>query len=100
MAGTRATNISNGSDMHCDAISFEETDMRCVICKAGDTAPGTVTVTLQRGVTVVVIREVPAAVCRNCGEYYLDEAVAGKLYRQGEEAVQRHAEVEILRYAA
>jgi len=78
----------------------EETDMRCVICKAGETAPGTVTVTLERGDTVVIIRDVPAAVCQNCGEYYLDEAVAKKLYRQGEEAVQRRAEVEILRYAA
>lgn len=74
--------------------------MKCVICKAGDTAPGTVTVTLQRGDTVIIIRDVPAAVCRNCGEYYLDEAVTSKLYRQGEEAVQRRAEVEILRYAA
>ncbi len=74
--------------------------MRCVICKAGDTAPGTVTVTLQRGDTVVIVRDVPAEVCRNCGEYYLDEAVASKVYRQGEAAVQRHAEVEILRYAA
>ena len=74
--------------------------MRCVICKEGDTAPGTATVTLQRGDTVVIVRDVPAAVCQNCGEYYLDEAVARKLYRQGEEAVQRRAEVEILRYAA
>ena len=74
--------------------------MKCVICKAGDTAPGTVTVTLQRGDTVIIIRDVPASVCQNCGEYYLDEAVASKLYRQGEEAVQRNAEVEILRYAA
>jgi YgiT-type zinc finger domain-containing protein len=78
----------------------EETNMRCVICKAGETTPGTVTVTLQRGDTVVIIRDVPAAVCRNCGEYYLDEVVSCKLYRQGEEAVLRHAEVEILRYAA
>jgi len=70
--------------------------MRRVICKAGDTAPGTVTVTLQRGDTVVIVRDVPAAVCRNCGEYYLDEAVASKLYRQGEAAVQRHAEVAAL----
>jgi YgiT-type zinc finger domain-containing protein len=54
----------------------EETDMRCVICKAGDTAPGTVTVTLQRGNTVVVIRDVPAAVCRNCGK---------KEHKQGEQ---------------
>jgi YgiT-type zinc finger domain-containing protein len=78
----------------------EETDMRCVICKQGDTASGTVTVTLQRGNTVIIVRDVPAAVCQNCGEYYLDEAVAKKLYQQGEEAVRRHAEVEILRYAA
>lgn len=74
--------------------------MKCVICKSGDTAPGKVTVTLQRGETVVVIRDVPAAICENCGEYYLDDAMASKVYRQGEEAVQRHAEVEILRYAA
>ena len=74
--------------------------MRCVICKAGDTGPGEVTVTLQRGGTVVIIRDVPAAICENCGEYYLDETVAGKVYAQGEEAVRRRAEVEILRYAA
>jgi YgiT-type zinc finger domain-containing protein len=74
--------------------------MRCVICREGDTALGTVTVTLQRGNTVVIVRDVPAAVCQNYGEYYLDEAVANKLYRQGEEAVRRNAEVEILRYAA
>ena len=78
----------------------EETDMKCVICKAGDTAPGTVTVTLSRGDTVIIVRDVPANVCQNCGEYYLDEAVASKVYRQGEEAVQRNAEVEFLRYAA
>ena len=28
--------------------------MRCVICKEGDTAPGRVTVTLQRGNTVII----------------------------------------------
>jgi YgiT-type zinc finger domain-containing protein len=78
----------------------EEADVRCVICREGDTAPGAVTVTLRRGDTVIIVRDVPAAVCQNCGEYYLDEAAANKLYRQGEEAVQRHAEVEILGYAA
>jgi hypothetical protein len=50
--------------------------------------------------TVVIIRDVPAAICEDCGEYYLDEDVATKVYGQGEDAVQRHAEVEILRYAA
>jgi len=74
--------------------------MNCVICKTGDTRPGTVTVTLQRGETTVLIKDVPAEVCRDCGEYYLDDAVARKIYAQAEDAVNRHAEVEILRYAA
>ena len=74
--------------------------MNCVICKTGDTRPGTVTVTLQRGETTVLIKDVPADICRNCGEYYLDDAVARKVYAQAEDAANRHAEVEILRYAA
>ena len=74
--------------------------MNCVICKTGDTRPGTVTVTLQRGETTVMIKDVPADVCRNCGEYYLDDAVARKVYGQAEDAVNRRAEIEILRYAA
>ena len=53
--------------------------MKCVICKQGDTASGQVTVTLQRGETVVIIRDVPAQVCQDCGEYYLDEPVAARV---------------------
>ncbi len=73
--------------------------MKCVICKNGVTAKGKTTVTLNRGESVVVIKDVPARVCGNCGEYYLDDATAGKVYRQADEAVKRHAEVEIFRYA-
>ena len=32
--------------------------MKCVICKEGDTAPGEVTVTLERGKTMVIIKQV------------------------------------------
>ncbi len=74
--------------------------MKCVICKTGDTKPGMATVTLLRGETTVLIKDTPAEVCENCGEYYLDEVVSRKIYAQAEEAVQRRAEVEILRYAA
>jgi YgiT-type zinc finger domain-containing protein len=73
---------------------------KCVICKTGETKPGTVTVTLFGGETTVLIKETPAEVCEDCGEYYLDEVVARKVYTQADEAVQRRAEVEILRYAA
>ncbi|WP_447973695.1 type II toxin-antitoxin system MqsA family antitoxin [Nitrospira sp. Kam-Ns4a] len=74
--------------------------MKCVICRNGETRPGTVTATLHRGETTVLVKGTPAEVCQNCGEYYLDEAVGRKLYAQAEEAARRHAEVEILRYAA
>ena len=50
--------------------------MKCLICKHGDTAPGEVTVTAQRGACTIVIKSVPAEVCGNCGEYYLSEVTA------------------------
>ena len=74
--------------------------MKCVICKTGHTHPGTATVTLQRNNSVVVIRDVPADICEDCGEYYLSEPVAKRIYADADATVQRHVEVEILRYAA
>ncbi|MBU2755207.1 type II toxin-antitoxin system MqsA family antitoxin [Acidithiobacillus sp. CV18-2] len=74
--------------------------MKCVICKHGDTAPGIVTVTLQRDETVIVVKDVPAEVCDQCGEYYLDEATTAKVLALGEDAVRHRAEVEVLRFVA
>ncbi|MBI3757648.1 MAG: type II toxin-antitoxin system MqsA family antitoxin [Deltaproteobacteria bacterium] len=74
--------------------------MKCVICRTGETQFGKATVTLQRDNTTVVIKDVPAEVCQNCGEYYLGDQVARQAYAQAEGAVQRHAEVEIVRFAA
>ena len=74
--------------------------MKCTICKTGHTHPGTTTVTLERDSTVVVIREVPAEICEDCGEYFLSDFVAGRVYANAEEAAHRHVEVEIQRYVA
>ncbi len=74
--------------------------MKCVICKQGERVPGLATVTLQRGETVVIVKGVPADICQECGEYYLEETVARKVYTQAEEALKKHKEVEILQYAA
>ncbi len=40
--------------------------MTCVICQYGETEPGTTTVTLTRGETTVVMRDVPAQICTTC----------------------------------
>ncbi|WP_419638865.1 type II toxin-antitoxin system MqsA family antitoxin, partial [Thiolapillus sp.] len=41
--------------------------MECVICKTGETRPGHVTVTLQREGVTLLIKDVPAEICDNCG---------------------------------
>jgi YgiT-type zinc finger domain-containing protein len=74
--------------------------MKCLTCRQGETRPGTVTVTLTRGETTVIIKDVPAEVCENCGEYYLDESTSERVLAVAEKAVADHAEVEIVRYAA
>jgi YgiT-type zinc finger domain-containing protein len=74
--------------------------MKCVICKQGETAIGRATVTLERGRTTVVIKDVPAEICDNCGEYYLSEEVTERVQKLAQQAVQQGAEIEVLRYAA
>ena len=71
--------------------------MKCVICKNGETHPGTATVTLERKESVIVFKDVPADVCNNCGEYYLDEKTSAQLYIQAEEAVSSGAVFELCR---
>jgi YgiT-type zinc finger domain-containing protein len=73
--------------------------MKCVICKQGETHPGLTTVSLQRDDRTLVIKGVPAEICENCGEYYLTEEIAKRLYQQAEESLQHGAEVEIGRFA-
>ena len=74
--------------------------MKCTICKHGETRPGQVTVTLERNGSTVIFKGVHADVCENCGEYYLSEDVTRILLEQAEAAIQRGAEIEILRFAA
>ena len=74
--------------------------MKCVICKQGEARPGEVTVTLQRGESTIILKNVPAEVCENCGEYYLSEDITEQVLSRAEEAVKSGAEVEILRFAA
>jgi YgiT-type zinc finger domain-containing protein len=74
--------------------------MTCIICKHGETRPGTVTAALQRGETTVILKQVPAEICENCGEYYLSSDVTALVMEKAERAVRSGAEVEILKFAA
>jgi YgiT-type zinc finger domain-containing protein len=77
----------------------EETTMKCVICKQGETRSGTSTVTLERNGTTLVVKGVPAQVCRNCGEEYVDESTTASLLKTAEEVACVGVQVDVRQYA-
>ena len=74
--------------------------MKCVICKHGSIVAETVTVTLNRGKSTIVFKHVPARVCDNCGEEYVDEEISASLLELAEEAVNSGVEIEVREYVA
>ena len=74
--------------------------MKCMICKAGETRPGRATVTLERDGTTLVIKNVPADICANCGEEYVSAETTELLLRTAEEAVKSGVLVSVREYVA
>jgi len=74
--------------------------MICVVCKHGQTQPATVTVTLERDNMTLVVKGVPASVCANCGEEYLDEQITAQLVHLVEEASRSGVQVAVRQYIA
>ena len=74
--------------------------MKCVICKHGSTRKEKVTVTLERGQTTLVFKGVPAEVCDNCGEEYVDEKTTARLLSEANTAAKSGVQVEVRAYAA
>jgi len=74
--------------------------MKCVICKNAETKPGTTTLTLERDGLTYVIKKVPAQVCPNCGEDYVDEKVTSDLLKSAEQMVKVGTQVDIRQYVA
>ncbi len=74
--------------------------MKCVICKQGVTKPGSATVTLTREQLTLVVKGVPAEICENCGEEYVDEATTTRLLETAEDAARAGVEVDVREYVA
>ena len=72
--------------------------MDCVICKNGSTQPGLVTVSLEREGVIIVFKNVPAMVCRNCGDYYLDEQTTNLLLSKAAQSAEKGVEFEIINF--
>jgi YgiT-type zinc finger domain-containing protein len=74
--------------------------MRCVVCRQADVRPGEATVTLERDGLTIVYKRVPARVCPNCGEEYVDEDVTARLLASAEEMARAGALVDVREYVA
>lgn len=56
---------------------------------------GKTTFTVDLGFGVVVVREVPATVCSQCGADWIDDAISEKLEKIVDDARQKHNQVEV-----
>jgi YgiT-type zinc finger domain-containing protein len=74
--------------------------MICPICKCGHTVPGFASVTLERDTMTLLFKRVPAQVCDNCGEEFIDETASANLLDTAEVAARNGVQVELRRYAA
>lgn len=72
--------------------------MKCVVCRHGETADGFATVTIERNSLTFVVKKVPARVCSNCGEEYVDEVIASELFKTASDVAKSGAELDVRHY--
>jgi YgiT-type zinc finger domain-containing protein len=88
-----------------EAIGFDDglpeaNTMKCIVCTQAETNPGMPTVTLERRDATFVFKDVPAQICPNCGEDYLDDVVSGSLLKSADAMVAAGTQIDIRRYPA
>ena len=70
----------------------------CPLC-GGSKRPGVTTFTAELGFGVVVIREVPATVCSQCGTDWIADDVAAQIETLVDDARKKRLLVEVLSFA-
>jgi YgiT-type zinc finger domain-containing protein len=72
--------------------------MNCVLCKSNLTK-GNVNHIVDFNGHIVIIKSVPANICEQCGEYFIENDVALKLEKIIDEAKKNKAEIFIIKYS-
>ncbi len=67
----------------------------CPLC-GGAKRAGTTTFTAELGFGVVVIRNVPATVCSQCGADWIPDEVAGRIEALVDDARKKQLQVEVI----
>lgn len=76
----------------------EEIAVSCPLC-GGVKRPGTTTFTADLGFGVVVVRDVPATVCSQCGADWISDDVASRIEALVDEAKAKRLQVEVMSFA-
>jgi YgiT-type zinc finger domain-containing protein len=74
--------------------------MKCPICKHGETENGYATVVLERNKSTLVFKHVPADICNNCGEEFINQNVSAELFSVAKQAEETGVQVDIREYLA
>jgi YgiT-type zinc finger domain-containing protein len=69
--------------------------MICVICKTGDCFSGTTHFTQVLKEKLVVVKNVKANICENCGEAYFDSETVNYIQKKTKEALSSQEDVEL-----
>ncbi len=74
--------------------------MKCSICKTGTTEKGLTTSFFDRNGSYVIVKEIPAQICSQCGEAYFDEKTTEDLYELTDKILSSGAELEVVKMKA
>lgn len=80
-------------------MKMEDYLASCSAC-GGILEQGETTFTADFGSGVVVVRNVPATVCSQCGMEWIDDKAAGEIETIVREAKSKHREVEVMSLSA
>lgn len=75
-------------------MTFKNFPDKCPLC-GGSKKEGKTTFTVDLGFGVVVVRDVPATVCAQCGADWIEDAISVRLEGIVNEARKRHQLVEV-----
>jgi YgiT-type zinc finger domain-containing protein len=70
--------------------------MQCVICKTGNTKKDKTTYSIVKNGKVIVVKDVEAEICNNCGEAYFSVETSQYLTQKVNEAINASKEVEVM----
>ena len=80
-------------------MNLKESPNKCPLC-GGSKKAGRTTFTVDLGFGVVVVRDVPASVCPQCGADWIEDSIASKLEEIVNDARQKHHIVEVTTLSA